>query len=149
MPTATAPKNDTHKDSDQPVDPAHREIVPKGKVTIKEEVPEGVVIGEGGTITRPTVVTVGNAFYKEGNDHERFAGKVLLEGDTHVGYHYKFIAEVPQALTKEGLFHVFKSHLPDAVAEGFKFQAIDNEEAEKLSKEWAAEREGKKPKKDK
>lgn len=117
------------------------EITPKGKVTIKDEEEEDVVIGQGGSVTRPTKVS-SMPFSKEGNEEERFAGKVMLEGDTHIGYHYKIIVDVPQALTEAGLFHVFKSHYPDAVAKGFTFKAVSTEEAEKLGKEWQKEREG-------
>ena len=119
--------------------PAARTIQPEGKIVNKEKLPEGTVFGEGGSVTRPPEVSMNPAFFKSGNKLERFAGKVLVEGDTHAGYHYKFFVEVLQPVTEDGIFNIFRGHQPDAIREGFKCKGVTEEEANKLAQEWAEE----------
>ena len=134
-------KNDKKHEADAPGPAGPVFPLPEGKVTTKDEDPEGTVIGEGGSITRPTVVTISPPSHKEGNKEERFAGKIKLSGKTARGYDQEIIVDVPQALTKDGLFHVFRSHYPDADQDGFSFEAISKEDAEKQTKEWGKEHE--------
>jgi hypothetical protein len=117
--------------------PAARTVQPEGKIVNSEKLPEGTVFGEGGSVTRPPEVSTNPTFLKTGNKLERYAGKVLVEGDTHAGYHYKFFVEVLQPVTEDGIFNIFRGHQPDAIREGFKCKAVTEEEADKLAKEWA------------
>jgi hypothetical protein len=101
--------------------------------------PEGAVIGEGGTLTLPTVITIGGASYKKPSESDRIIGRALLEGDTFNGYHRKIIVELTSAVTQEGAFNVFRNHFGDAIFDGFKAKGIKKEDAEKLVEEWRKE----------
>ena len=109
----------------------------RGKIDQKVEKEEGVVIGSGGNVTRPTVYVVPGAYFKEPTSDTRYAGLCLVEGNTFNGFHYKTIVDMTQALTEEGAFYVFKGHWPDAVREGFSVKAVSKEEAEKMQSEWS------------
>ena len=109
----------------------------------KTEMPEGTVIGQGGTISKPTEVVPSIAFHKSVTKEKRFAGKCLIEGDTFHGYHYKMIVELTEALTLAGAYNTFRGHHPDAVREGFKVRPLSEDEAKNLVKEWSDEKEGK------
>jgi len=101
---------------------------------------EDVVIGEGGTITRPTQVTIGGIMFKKPNKDKRYIGLALLEGRVFHGNDKKLIVDLTEAVTKEGAFNVFKSHVgPEAIEEGFKVKVVTKEEAEKLAKQWQKE----------
>jgi hypothetical protein len=103
------------------------------------EKPKGVVIGEGGTITKPTEITI-SAGYKKPTDAKRFIGLALLEGNTFHGYEKKLIVELTEAVTLEGAFNVFKSHVgPEAILDGFKVKVVTKEEAKELTDEWLKE----------
>jgi len=107
---------------------------------IKTELPEGTVIGESGEATPPPAISHSEVVFKEPTKDERFVGKILCEGDTFHGYHYKQIIEFHTAVTLEGAFHAFHSHHPDAIQEGFKAKAISDEDAKKLAQEWEDKR---------
>src|SRR4030095_10557023 len=110
------------------------------------DMPEGTVIGQG-TVSTPTVVEPSSAFSKELTKDKRFAGLMLMEGNTFHGFHYKQFAELTEVLTEDGVFNTFRGYHPDAIREGFKAKAVTKEEAEKLVKEWA-EKKSVKSKKD-
>ena len=106
----------------------------------KIDKPEGTVIGQDGTLTYPAQAETTVGFHKSPTKEKRYAGKVLMEGDTFHGYHYKQIAEITEALTLAGVFNTFRGHYPDAIREGFSCKAVSEEEATKLMKQWAEEK---------
>jgi hypothetical protein len=101
--------------------------------------PKGAVVGQDGTLTKPTEVTLSSAAYRKPTDADRIIGRALLEGDTFNGYHRKIIVELTAAVTQEGAFFVFKSHFPDGIWEGFKAKGVTEEEAKELAEEWLEE----------
>ena len=103
------------------------------------EKPENAVVGEGGTLTLPTEITIGSATYKKPSDAERIIGLALLEGDTFNGFHRKIIVTLTQAVTQEGAFNVFRNHNPDAIWDGFKATLVSEEDAKKMIEEWKKE----------
>lgn len=103
------------------------------------EKPEDAVVGEDGTLTKPTEISYATAAYKKPSDAERMIGLALLEGDTFNGFHRKIIVELTAAVTQEGAFNVFRNHNPDAIFDGFKAKLVDEEEAKELVEEWRKE----------
>ena len=113
------------------------------------KLPEGSVISPVG-VTRPPEAGIQDPYRKERSEDEQLAGKVLIKGKTHHGFKYERIVEINQPRTEKGMFQVFKGHFPDAVEEDFSAEAISDEDATKLEKEWADELRGKeKEKRDK
>ena len=112
-----------------------------------KDLPEGAVVGQGGSVTLPTIVTVAAPSFKEPSGADLMVGRALLEGDTFNGYHRKIIVELTQGVTEEGAFNVFRGHYPDAIFDGFKAKNVTEEEAKKLVEEWGKEHDGTKPKK--
>jgi len=106
--------------------------------TIAEKL-EGVVTGEGGSVTHPTKISYSAGAYRKPSDTERIAGRALLEGDTFKGFHRKVIVDLTEGVTQEGAFNVFKGHYPDAIQQGFKAKPITEEDATKLIEEWRKE----------
>lgn len=100
---------------------------------------EGIVIGQGGTVTHPTKVTLATPSYKKASDDERIAGRALLEGRTFKGYDRKIIVDLTEAVTQEGAFNVFRNHYPDGIFDGFKAKPVTEEEAKKLIEQWKKE----------
>lgn len=99
------------------------------------KLPEGSVISPLG-VTRPPEAGILDPYRKERSDDPQLAGKVLLKGKTHHGFRYERIVDVLQPRTEKGMFQWFKAHFPDAVDEDFSAEAISDEDAEKLEKEW-------------
>jgi len=110
--------------------------------------PEDVVVSPAG-VTKPPEVIVSDPYRKEETKDEKLYGKVLMKGKTFRGYEYEQIIELTMAQTKEGAFNTFRGHHPDAVPEGFSAKMVSDEEAEKLTKEWAKELQGKQTDEDK
>jgi hypothetical protein len=111
----------------------------EGKTPVRPKgLPEDAVVSPVG-ITKPPEVYVSDPYRKEATKDERFAGKVHMKGKTFNGYEYEQIIELTKAVTKEGAFHAFKGHHGDAIPDGFTCKTISDEEAEKLTKEWAKE----------
>jgi hypothetical protein len=109
---------------------------PKVAPEVLKNAPEGTVIGQGGMLTKPTVVTVSKPHFKEPSKAKLLAGKVLLEGDTDDGFHRKIIHELPTGVTEEGAVRIFRLMYPNAIKESVKVKMVSDEEAEKLEKEW-------------
>jgi hypothetical protein len=106
------------------------------------KLPEGSVISPVG-VTRPPEPGILDPYRKTRSKDEQLAGKILIKGKTHHGYCYQRIVDILQPRTAKGMFQVFKAHFPDAVEEDFSAEAVSDEDAEKLEKEWAKEMMGK------
>jgi hypothetical protein len=115
---------------------------------VPKDAPEGTVVSPAG-VTKPPEVYVSDPYRKEATKDERLYGKVLMKGKTFRGYEYEQIIELTMAQTKEGAFNTFKGHHGDAVPEGFSAKMVSDEEAEKLTKQWSKELQGKQTDEDK
>lgn len=141
MATQTHPKDKDDKDEGKGKDNTVPGYAGEGKTTQKtpKDKPEGAVIGEGGSLTRPSEVSYSPASYKKPSGEDTMVGLALLEGTTGRGNDRKIIVDLTQAVTEEGAFIVFKAHFPDAARDGFKAKIVTKEEAEKLQAKWREE----------
>jgi hypothetical protein len=105
---------------------------------ILKHLPEGSVVSDIG-VTRAPEAGISDPFRKERTDEDELAGKVLVKGNTHHGYYYERIIEIPQPTTMDGVWRHWQAHFPDAEKEKFSAEMVTDEEAEKLQKEWLQE----------
>ena len=96
-----------------------------------ESASEDAVVSDVG-VTEPTKVYKGDGLTAysaeprvgEDNEDQTFTGNYKLTGKTFHGKTITNAVNVPSAVTKEGLFNIFKAHNPDAIEEGFAYEEI-------------------------
>jgi len=93
---------------------------------------EDAVVSDVG-VTEPTKVYKGDGLTTytgappknvEPSGDETFSGNFKLTGKTFHGKEITNVVNVPSAVTKEGLFNIFRAHNPDAIPDGFTYEEI-------------------------